>query len=70
MKIHKALARITKLKEPELKHMIQLCEAEIKNYDDMIRNYPTDRMERYSVAHRAKLHDQKKSFVTELNSRK
>lgn len=49
--VHCKTYHLDRLSEAKLDHLVQLCDIEITNYERAMRNYPTDRMEKYGYPH-------------------
>lgn len=47
MNIYNAIERVEDLDQTELKHCLQLIDVEIARYEQIIRNYSTEKMEKY-----------------------
>jgi len=47
-KLHKNISNRSK---DELTHLLQLAQIEVDNYKLAIKNYPSDRMEKYGLPH-------------------
>ena len=67
MTTYKALQKIDTLTKGELIHFIQLMDTEIAYYEQVIKNYPPERMEKYGIPYMKKLEEQKQKFVDKLN---
>lgn len=59
-KVHKNIERLTIGK---LEHLIQLAEVEIKNYQEVIVNYPPERMKRSGEPYLKELRDRRDVLV-------
>lgn len=55
-----------KKSKANIEHRIQLKKIEIENYEQRIKNYPIDRLERCSKPHLQKLNNELKILENEL----
>ncbi len=67
MNIRTALEKIDSLSIEELRHMSQLCEIEIINYEKSIKNYDELMMERYGLPYLSRLKERKQEFDNRIN---
>jgi len=70
MNIRTGIKKLKKLSVPDLNHMIQLCEIDIKNYEIIIENYPPDRIEKYGQPYLKILKQNKSTFENQLKIKK
>jgi hypothetical protein len=66
MNILTAIKKINTLTKEELKHCVQRMDIELKNYEKVIENYPSDRLKKYGVPYREILEGYKKQFENKL----
>lgn len=65
----KKYTNIEKQPDFKLKHMLQLVEIEITNYEKNIANYPPDRLERFGKPFLKILHQRRDAIVAIQQSR-
>ena len=70
MHIEKAVKLVHTMSDDELFRYAQLCEIEIINYKEAIKNYTPEQMRRHGAPYIQSLRDNKETFLHELNSRK
>lgn len=70
MQIDIAVKKVKELTESELFRYAQLCEVEVVNYKECIKNYTPEQMRRYGIPYIQNLRDKKETFLHELKLRK
>jgi hypothetical protein len=70
MYIEKAVKFVHNLTDDELFRYAQLCEVDIVNYKESIKNYTPEQMLKYGIPYIQSMKDNKATFLAELESRK
>lgn len=70
MHIEKAVKLVHTMTDDELFRYAQLCEIEIINYKECIKNYTPEQMRKHGIPYIQSLKDNKATFLHELDSRK
>jgi len=70
MHIEKAVKLVHTMTDDELQRYAQLCEIEILNYKESIKNYTPDQMLRHGIPYIQTVKDNKATFLHELETRK
>lgn len=70
MFIEKAVKLVHTMTDDELQRYAQLCEVDIINYKETIKNYTPEQMRKYGVPYIQSMRDHKETFLHELNRRK
>jgi hypothetical protein len=70
MNTARALARLEALSLAELRHRIQLMQADIDTYRNVIAHYPPERRACYGLPYLERLEARKAAFTRELRRRK